>query len=119
MSLLSYVTYYENNVDRFCLVHRELSVLTIDSERPVKEILGSADHCTDHCESPAAVHVLLIGFAQQLGLQIPVILTPTGKDTHAHVLALAMVVSIGNDMNLNLTLNDVLWECGNLDMSLM
>lgn len=51
--------------------------LTIDSKSPVKQVLRSSDHSADHGQSSATVLVFLIGFAQQLRLKIPVILTPS------------------------------------------
>lgn len=52
-------------------------MLTINSKCPVKEILCSSNHSTDHRQSPATVFVFLIGFAQQLRLEVPIILTPS------------------------------------------
>lgn len=56
-----------------------LDVLTINCKRSVKEVFSSSDYSADHRESPATVFILLIGFAQQLGLQISVILTPSAE----------------------------------------
>lgn len=52
-------------------------MLTINSKCPVKEILCSSNHSTDHRQSSATVFVFLIGFAQQLRLEVPIILTPS------------------------------------------
>lgn len=58
-------------------------MFTIDSKSSVKQVLCSSDHSTDHRQSSATVLVLLIGFAQQLRLEIPVILTPSDtRKTH-------------------------------------
>lgn len=51
--------------------------LTINCKCPVKEVLCSSDDSTDHGQSSAAVFVLFIGFAQQLRLEVAVILAPS------------------------------------------
>lgn len=59
-------------------------VVTIDSKSSVKQVLRRSDHSADHRQSSAAVLVLLVGFAQQLRLKVPVVLTPlckTQRDT--------------------------------------
>ncbi len=50
---------------------------TINSKSSMKQVLRSSDHSTNHRQSSATVFVLLIGFAQQLRLQIPIVLAPS------------------------------------------
>lgn len=61
----------------FCNSCVKFTVLTINSKCPVKEILCSSNHSTNHRQSSATVFVFLIGFAQQLRLEVPIILTPS------------------------------------------
>lgn len=53
------------------------AVLTINCKSSVKEVLCSPNHSTNHRQSSAAVFILLVGFTQQLRLQIPIIFTPS------------------------------------------
>lgn len=58
-------------------------VLTIDSESSVQQVLRSSDHSADHRQSSAAVLVLLVGFAQQLRLEVSVVFAPSAtRKTH-------------------------------------
>lgn len=52
-------------------------MVTVDGKSSVKQVLGRPDHGADHGQSSAAVLVLLVGFAQQLRLQVPVVLAPS------------------------------------------
>lgn len=56
-----------------------LNVHTINCKSSVEEVFCSSDYSTDYRQSPATIFVLLIGFAQQLRLQISVILTPSAE----------------------------------------
>ena len=53
--------------------------LTVHSKGPLQQVLGGAHHGADHREGAAAVLVLLVGLAQQLRLEVPVILTPADR----------------------------------------
>lgn len=54
-------------------------MVTVDGESSVKQVLRRSDHSADHGQSSAAVLVLLVGFAQQLRLKVPVVLAPLWK----------------------------------------
>lgn len=54
-------------------------VITVDGKSSVEQVLGRPDHGTDHGQRSAAVLVLLVGFAQQLRLKVPVVLAPSGE----------------------------------------
>lgn len=86
----------------------QIAELTVNSKCPVKQVLCSSDHSVDHRKSSATVFVLLICFAQQLGLQIPVILAPaarrqTSKTNTADIRLRRMIV-------LRLPVVENLWD---------
>lgn len=54
-------------------------MVTVDGKSSVKQVLRCSDHSTDHGQRSAAVFVLLVGFAQQLRLKVPVVLAPSWR----------------------------------------